>query len=305
MFLVGSQEFNDIELVLLAPGRQFENHQRRQRHVTQPFGGRAHCVRVRNSRGSEVVRPPGTRALGKDVNLDSRVLVHHFGPATRLVRKNLESGDSGHPHEFVDPVGGERHIDIDSHAGGEPVSPHRPSAAEHRFDSGRSQNAVNRLNHTAVTAGQVLRFQHVVALGHEITRYEKELDQFETRELEAMEEVDGFRSAMKAAEVARAQTRKLVEEDLTSIAQRHERMKADQAEILAERDGLVAKVPETLLPLYTRLMKIKDGLAVAPMRDGKCEGCHMKLIASTVMKVQASKEIAQCEDCGRILYLEE
>jgi len=147
--------------------------------------------------------------------------------------------------------------------------------------------------------------EEFVALGHEITRYEKELDQFETRELEAMEEVDGFRSAMKAAEVARAQTRKLVEEDLTSIAQRHERMKADQAEILAERDGLVAKVPETLLPLYTRLMKIKDGLAVAPMRDGKCEGCHMKLIASTVMKVQASKEIAQCEDCGRILYLEE
>ena len=42
-----------------------------------------------------------------------------------------------------------------------------------------------------------------------------------------------------------------------------------------------------------------------PMRDGKCEGCHMKLIASTVMKVQTGKEIAQCEDCGRILYVEE
>ena len=147
--------------------------------------------------------------------------------------------------------------------------------------------------------------EEFVALGHEITRYEKELDQFETRELEAMEEVDGFRTAMKAAEAARAQTRKLVEEDLASIAQRHERMKADQAEILAERGGLAAKVPDTLLALYTRLMKIKDGRAVAPMRDGRCEGCHMKLIASTVMKVQASREIAQCEDCGRILYLEE
>ncbi|NQW99742.1 nucleic acid-binding protein, partial [bacterium] len=53
------------------------------------------------------------------------------------------------------------------------------------------------------------------------------------------------------------------------------------------------------------LMKTKDGVAVAPLRDGKCEGCHMRLIASTVMKVNTGKEIAQCEDCGRILYVED
>lgn len=147
--------------------------------------------------------------------------------------------------------------------------------------------------------------EEFVALGHEITRYEKELDGLETQELEAMEEVDGFRGKLKSAEEARGRTRTLVTEDLASISQRHERMKADRDEVLAERATLEAKAPESLLPLYNRLMKIKDGLAVAPLRDGKCEGCHMRLIASTVMKVQAGKEIAQCEDCGRILYLED
>ena len=58
--------------------------------------------------------------------------------------------------------------------------------------------------------------EEFVALGHEITRYEKDLDEFETRELEAMEEVDGFRKAHKAAEAARTVTRKLVEEDLAT-----------------------------------------------------------------------------------------
>ncbi len=144
-----------------------------------------------------------------------------------------------------------------------------------------------------------------VALGHEITRYEKDLDDFETKELEAMEEVDGFRSAHKTAEAARGNTRNLVAEDLAQISRRHEQVKTDRAEILAERDSLVANVPETILPLYNRLMKSKDGLAIAPMREGKCEGCHMKLIASTVMKVQTAKELAQCEDCGRILYWED
>jgi predicted nucleic acid-binding Zn-ribbon protein len=144
--------------------------------------------------------------------------------------------------------------------------------------------------------------EEFVALGHEIVRYEKELDQFETQELEAMEEVDGFRAALKDAEAARDKTRGLIQEDLALIAERHQRTQVDLAEVKGEREKLVLNVPESILPLYNRLMKTKDGVAVAPMRDGKCEGCHMKLIASTVMKVHAAKEIAQCEDCGRILY---
>ena len=147
--------------------------------------------------------------------------------------------------------------------------------------------------------------EEFVALGHEITRYEKDLDTFETQELEAMEEVDRYRSAYKAAEAARVVTRKLVEEDLATVSRRHTQMMANRTEILAERETLVAKVAVNLVPLYDRLMKTKAGLAIAPLREGKCEGCHMKLIASTVMKVNAAKEIAQCEDCGRILYVEE
>lgn len=143
------------------------------------------------------------------------------------------------------------------------------------------------------------------ALGHEIVRYEKDLDDFETKELEAMEEVDGFRTTLKTAQTALAQTKTLVEEDLAMIKQRHARMEADRAEVSIDRDKLVKEAPESAIPLYNRLMKTKAGLAVAPMRDGKCEGCHMKLITSTVMKVQSGKEIAQCEDCGRILYVED
>lgn len=147
--------------------------------------------------------------------------------------------------------------------------------------------------------------EEFVALGHEITRYEKELDTFETKQLEAMEEVDVARTAQRAAEAGLTNTRKLVEEDLASLQQRQARMKEDRAETLAERDKALTAVSEELLPLYQRLMKSKDGMALAPMHDGKCQGCHMKLIASTVVAVQSERELARCEDCGRILYLEE
>lgn len=143
------------------------------------------------------------------------------------------------------------------------------------------------------------------ALAHEVTRYEKDVDDLETRELELMEEMDTLRAALKSAEAALAHTRKLVDEDLASITERHSRMEADRGELRTERESLAAKVPESIMPLYERLMKSKNGLALARMHEGKCEGCHMKLIPSTVVTVQTGKELARCEDCGRILYIEE
>lgn len=147
--------------------------------------------------------------------------------------------------------------------------------------------------------------EEFVALGHEITRYEKELDDLETKELEAMEVVDASRAAQTQAEAKLARTRSLVDEDLASLAERQERMTQDRIEVIAERDKAKAVVSEDLLPLYQKLMKSKDGLALSPMRGSICEGCHMTLIASTIVAVNGSKEPARCENCGRFLYLEE
>jgi len=143
------------------------------------------------------------------------------------------------------------------------------------------------------------------ALGHEVTRYEKEVDGLETQELEAMEEVDGFRKKMKEAEALLAKTQKVVDEDLATIKLRHQRMEEQVKEVDSEREKLLADVPEDHLPLYEKLMKSKDGMAIATLKDGKCTGCHMKVIASTGIAVMSGKEVTQCENCGRILAVDE
>ena len=141
------------------------------------------------------------------------------------------------------------------------------------------------------------------AFNHEIARYEKEIDGFETLELQAMEAVDRCRELHQEAKAALAHTQKLIAEDLASIAQRQQRMQSEYAEVSAERATLASQVPGSSLPLYERLMRTKLGLAVAPMADNRCGGCHMKVIASTAINAQAGKELVQCENCGRILYM--
>lgn len=170
------------------------------------------------------------------------------------------------------------------------------------LDVGTRRTTIQRLKTQQFETRKNEEYQ---ALGHEIIRYEKEVDELETRELELMEEMDGLKAAQKAAEAALAHTRKLVDEDLASIAQRKARLEAERAEVTTERDQLAGQVPEAILPLYHRLMKTKAGMAIAPLDEGKCGGCHMKLIASTVVAVQTGKELTRCEDCGRILYVED
>ncbi|HVJ47173.1 MAG TPA: C4-type zinc ribbon domain-containing protein [Luteolibacter sp.] len=168
------------------------------------------------------------------------------------------------------------------------------------MDAATRRTTIVRLKNQQFETRKNEEFQ---ALGHEITRYEKELDGLETEELEAMEEVDKLRAILATAEAAKKRTQGLVEEDLASIKERHARLAATRDEVRAERAPLAAAIDGTILGLYERLMKTKDGLAVAPMLEGgRCGGCQMKLIPSSVVKVQAGTERAQCENCGRIIY---
>lgn len=143
------------------------------------------------------------------------------------------------------------------------------------------------------------------ALGHEITRYEKEVDDYETKELEAMEEVDSYRVKQKAAEEQLAKTQTVVDDDLITIKERHTQLKAKLEEVQAERDVLVKEVSEDYLPIYGKLMKSKDGMAIATLKAGQCTGCHVKVIAATAIAVQRGLEVTQCDNCGRILAIEE
>lgn len=142
------------------------------------------------------------------------------------------------------------------------------------------------------------------ALGHEVERYEEEIDKYETRQLELMEEADTLRSTLDAAQAALEKSRSVVNEDLKSLAQRRKNLEAEIVETRSLRDEAAAGIDGELITLYDRLMKKKNGLAVAQVQNGQCGGCHVRLIPATLIKVQAGTEIAQCENCGRILYPE-
>jgi predicted nucleic acid-binding Zn-ribbon protein len=97
------------------------------------------------------------------------------------------------------------------------------------------------------------------------------VDEFETKELQAMEEVDGFRIIFQQANEELGKTRAIVDADLVTIRERHARMEEQQKELRAERDKLVQSVSEDVLPLYEKLLKSKDGTAIVTLRGGNAQ----------------------------------
>ena len=55
---------------------------------------------------------------------------------------------------------------------------------------------------------------------------------------------------------------------------------------------------------YEQLHKARGGLAVAPVEDGVCVACNVKVSTSLIGEMRR-EEVVHCENCGRILYLVE
>ena len=141
------------------------------------------------------------------------------------------------------------------------------------------------------------------AMGHEIERYGEEISNLETNELELMEKADELKATRKQAEEALAATQKLVDEEFGQLDERRKVSQGQLDALVTERKEIVTGFDEDLLSVYDRLFKKKGDIAIAPIIDEKCQGCHMQLTPATRHQVNASQVITHCEQCSRILYL--
>ncbi len=141
------------------------------------------------------------------------------------------------------------------------------------------------------------------ALGHEIERYQREVSDLETKELELMEQLDAAKAVLATALGALAESEKRVAADIATLDQRastvQERLTATQA----QRAELATPVDTEALELYDRLFMKKGDSAVVPMEHSTCGGCHMKGVMSTIQQLRQDEHLVQCDNCGRILYL--
>lgn len=139
-------------------------------------------------------------------------------------------------------------------------------------------------------------------MGLEIERYAAEIGALEDREMELMEKADLQKKELEAARTTLRENEIAVKAELEDLDALAAKLASDRSAELAERDRLAGEVEGDVLDNYHRLFKSKNGMAVVGLVDEICQGCHMKVVKSTVIEVKAENHLAHCENCGRILY---
>ena len=138
-----------------------------------------------------------------------------------------------------------------------------------------------------------------------------------------LKEIEGLKHKVSVLEEAILVLLDQIEVELKALAEEEQRVRSSEAEALRDtqrkeaelrqlrgrlselqgaRKGRSKDVESSLLQQYLRLLKSRAGRAVAPVRDGSCEGCHVALTPQLYNEVRRNEEILTCERCGRILY---
>ncbi|NCY22244.1 hypothetical protein EBX31_09860 [bacterium] len=145
--------------------------------------------------------------------------------------------------------------------------------------------------------------EEFAALGTEIQREEKEVQEIEDRELELM--AMGEKAKKEAA--VEAEAVKVKEADLTGkeeeLKKKKTELEARLADLLKEIESLAGGVEPGLLAKYRRILANKKDTAVVPVVHGtNCGGCHMKLTQGSALAAKGGKVDATCENCGRLIF---
>ena len=108
-----------------------------------------------------------------------------------------------------------------------------------------------------------------------------------------------YNAIMKNARSAKANMQKYKDNYNTAKAEADAKIADKKAELAKQG----AKVDKALLAKYKQKSAEKKRVFV-PLVAGKCGGCRMEVSAGKLNVLKSSKFI-ECENCGRIIYLDE
>lgn len=167
------------------------------------------------------------------------------------------------------------------------------------LDVGTRQGSIARLKTQQYETRKNDEFQ---AMGHEIERYEKEIQKIEDQELELMEQYDKLKAEIAAEEKVSASAKASVATQMSDLDEKGATLKARLDALAKEREELVGGIDEDVIERYERLFASKGDAAIVAVEHGVCTGCHMKVTTQTAVRARSENEIVSCEQCGRILF---
>lgn len=123
--------------------------------------------------------------------------------------------------------------------------------------------------------------------------------------LKTFDDLDETAKARQRAQQALEAAQARVKIERARIEQELAQLEEQLAALERQRKLLTPDVPPTALVTYERVLEIREGLALVPLLENSCGGCHRRLPPQVLNEVYLKAKLVTCEHCNRILYFDE
>ena len=148
-----------------------------------------------------------------------------------------------------------------------------------------------------------------VSSGPEFQAANKEIDQLKKMKESLAKQKDSFETELLTAEEERTKLQAIVQEiEVRKTAKEQEVNQAgdviskDIAGLETTRKSLTSQVDQSVLRVYDRIRKGREGVGLAVANSGRCGACNMIVPPQMFNEVLKGERMLQCQSCNRILY---
>lgn len=143
------------------------------------------------------------------------------------------------------------------------------------------------------------------ALSREIEAARKANLGIEDEILRKMQDIEDLKTSVSQKEEDLSSLEKNLLEERSELKKKLDSLNADIGKEEETRGAALNQIDRRWLAQYDGIRKRRDGVAVVPVLDEHCQGCHMGIPPQQYNTVLKGEQIVTCPFCHRILYYEQ
>lgn len=149
---------------------------------------------------------------------------------------------------------------------------------------------------------QVKTNKEYSALTHEINGLKADCAVFEDEILKLMDQIENHKKTVENDRKKTADEERDFKSRIAELDAKTKDLEGQIAKLKEERGAYLPRANRELLGQYEKILKKREGSALAELTKESCGGCHMTIRPQNLNEVRLREKMINCETCGRILY---
>jgi predicted nucleic acid-binding Zn-ribbon protein len=143
------------------------------------------------------------------------------------------------------------------------------------------------------------------ALENEISTLTLLQSKKEDEQIEVLVNIDDAKATAEIAQDKIALKVKDLERQKQGLEERVAQVKIELLDLQKEIETARNQVDAEMLKTYERVKKVVARAPyLAPLKDQKCSGCNLRVSNDVISTALVEQKLTQCDQCGRIVYIE-